>query len=132
MTAVSGSPPSSAEVAPTRARRVAALADLHGNAPALEAVLRDVAHEAADLVVFCGDLTWRSLPGETIALVRSLDVPTRFVRGNANRALELSSGRPDATPRESWMLAQHRPEDVELLAAFEATVTTRVSSRSWS
>ena len=110
-----------------RAGRVAALADVHANAPALEAVLRDVVRESPDLVVFCGDLTWGSLPGETLALVRSLEVATRFVRGNADRAvLELSGGRRDATPRESWMLAQHRPEDVELLAAFEATVTVDV------
>jgi predicted phosphodiesterase len=35
--------------------RVAALADVHGNAPALAAVLEEVAREAPDLVVFCGD-----------------------------------------------------------------------------
>jgi Icc-related predicted phosphoesterase len=38
--------------------RVAALADIHGNAVALEAVLAEVAEERVDLVVFCGDLTW--------------------------------------------------------------------------
>jgi predicted phosphodiesterase len=63
--------------------RVAALADVHGNAPALEAVLAEVEQEAPDLVVFCGDLTWGPLPEETIALARSVDA--RFVRGNADR-----------------------------------------------
>jgi Icc-related predicted phosphoesterase len=42
--------------------RVAALADVHGNAPALEAVLAEVEREAPDLIVFCGDLTWGPLP----------------------------------------------------------------------
>jgi Icc-related predicted phosphoesterase len=42
--------------------RVAALADVHGNAPALEAVLAEVEAEAPDLIVFCGDLTWGPLP----------------------------------------------------------------------
>ena len=71
--------------------RVAVLADVHGNAPALAAVLAELEREAPDVVVFCGDLTWGSLPRETLALVRSLAIPARFVRGNADRALlELS------------------------------------------
>jgi len=65
--------------------RVAALADVHGNAPALAAVLAEVEQEAPDLIVYCGDLTWGSLPQETLALVRALETPARFVRGNADR-----------------------------------------------
>ena len=65
--------------------RVAALADVHGNAPALAAVLEEVERERPDLVVFCGDLTWGSLPQETLALVRAMEIPARFVRGNADR-----------------------------------------------
>ena len=53
--------------------RVAALADVHGNAPALAAVLEEVERERPDIVVFCGDLTWGSLPQETLALVRTPD-----------------------------------------------------------
>ncbi len=67
--------------------RVAALADVHGNAPALEAVLAEVTREDVDLIVFGGDLTWGPLPLETLALVRALAVPARFVRGNADRTL---------------------------------------------
>ena len=67
--------------------RVAALADVHGNAPALDAVLHDVRAADVDLVVFCGDLTWGPLPNETLALVRALELPARFVRGNADRML---------------------------------------------
>ena len=67
--------------------RVAALADVHGNAVALEAVLAEVREAGVDIVVFCGDLTWGPLPNETLALVRSLDLPARFVRGNADRSV---------------------------------------------
>jgi putative phosphoesterase len=63
--------------------RVAALADVHGNAPALQAVLAEVAREHVDLIVFGGDLTWGPLPVETLALVRS--VGAYFVRGNCDR-----------------------------------------------
>jgi predicted phosphodiesterase len=108
--------------------RVATLADVHGNAPALAAVLAEVEREAPDLVVFCGDLTWGSLPAETIALVRSLELSALFVRGNAERALlELRDGEvAEPTARERWMLAQHGEEELAWLGSFEATVTVDV------
>ena len=108
--------------------RVAALADVHGNAPALAAVLMEVERDAPDLVVFCGDLTWGSLPGETIELVRTLEIPVRFVRGNAERALlELQAGEvAEPTARERWMLAQHGEEELAWLGGFEPTVSVDV------
>jgi predicted phosphodiesterase len=108
--------------------RIAALPDVHGNAPALAAVLEEVEREAPDLVVFCGDLTWGSLPQETLALVRSLEIPSRFVQGNADRAvLELSRGElEEPTDRDRWMLAQHDDDGVALLAGFEPTVSVDV------
>ena len=108
--------------------RVAALADVHGNAPALAAVLREVEEEAPDLVVFCGDLTWGSLPQETLRLVRALRTPALFVRGNADRALrELRDGEMGQTgEREQWMLAHHREEDLVFLARFEQTVSVEI------
>jgi predicted phosphodiesterase len=110
--------------------RVAALADVHGNAPALAAVLADVEREAPDLVVFGGDLTWGSLPAETIALVRALEIPARFVRGNAERALlELQACEiAEPSAREQWMLAQHGEDDLAWLGTFESTVSVDVDS----
>jgi putative phosphoesterase len=64
--------------------RIAALYDVHGNLPALEAVLADVEREGVDEVLFGGDLTWGPLPRETLELVRSVDSAS-FVRGNADR-----------------------------------------------
>jgi len=101
--------------------RVAALADVHGNAPALAAVLGEVEEEQPDLVVFCGDLTWGSLPQETLALVRGLTIPVRFVRGNADRMVGV-----EEEGRGPWMAAQHTDEDLALLASFEPTVTVDV------
>jgi putative phosphoesterase len=101
--------------------QVAALADVHGNASALEAVLEEVEAVTPDLVVFCGDLTWGSLPRETLALVRGLRIPARFVRGNGDRAVgTLLEGRGD------WMAATHTPEDVAFLRSFEETVSIDV------
>jgi putative phosphoesterase len=67
--------------------RVAALADVHGNAPALEAVLAELEREQPDLIVSCGDLTWGPLPDETIALLTPWQDRVLFVRGNTEREL---------------------------------------------
>ena len=104
---------------------MAALADVHGNAPALEAVLAEVELTAPDLIVFGGDLTWGSLPRETLDLVRSLSIPARFVRGNGDRAVgTLLEGRGE------WMAAAHSPEDMAFLAGFEQTVSVDASKAS--
>ena len=91
-------------------------------------MLVEVERESPDLIVFCGDLTWGSLPQETLAQVRELRIPARFVRGNAERAvLELSRDEHESpTPRESWMLAHHGDADLALLSSFEHTVTVDV------
>jgi putative phosphoesterase len=64
--------------------RIAALFDVHGNLPALEAVLAEVDREGVDEIVFGGDLTWGPLPQQTLALVRTVENAS-FVRGNADR-----------------------------------------------
>ena len=99
----------------SRAGRVAVLSDVHGNAPALAAVLAEVERERPDLVVFGGDLTWGPLPGETLDCVRALTVPARFVRGNADRAVLEGA---DATERERWMQERHPAEARVVLERF--------------
>jgi putative phosphoesterase len=101
--------------------RVAALADVHGNAPALEAVLAEVAREQVDLIVFCGDLTWGPLPSETLALVAALDVPARFVRGNADRMVGVE---PEG--RGPWMAEHHDAEQTAFVNGFESHVVVDV------
>ena len=67
--------------------RVAALADVHGNATALEAVLAELDREQPDLIVSCGDLTWGSLPRETVVLLEPWGERVLYVRGNSEREL---------------------------------------------
>jgi putative phosphoesterase len=89
--------------------RIAALYDVHGNLPALEAVLADVELQKVDQIVFGGDLTWGPLPHETLELVRSVDNAS-FVRGNADRD-------PD-----EWERSCLSPEAVAFLQAQPPTV----------
>jgi putative phosphoesterase len=102
-------------------RRVAVVGDVHGNAVALAAVLPELRAEDVDLVVWTGDLSWGPEPTATLDLVRSLELPSRFVRGNAERALlELENGT-NAAPSEleHWMLAAHTEEDRAFARSFE-------------
>jgi putative phosphoesterase len=102
-------------------KKVAVIADVHGNAPAFAAVLEGIEREQPDLIVSCGDLTWGPLPDETYELAHSLNA--RFVRGNADRAV---LERVSETEREQWMQAHHSDEMREFLAGFEETVVVEV------
>jgi putative phosphoesterase len=64
--------------------RVAALSDIHGNLPALEAVLAELEREPVDAIVVVGDIVGGPFSAEVLdRLVRLPDI--RFVRGNADR-----------------------------------------------
>jgi putative phosphoesterase len=67
--------------------RVAALYDIHGMLEPLEAVLRELEHERVDAVVLGGDAVSGPQPAETLELLRSLELPTHWIRGNGERAL---------------------------------------------
>jgi diadenosine tetraphosphatase ApaH/serine/threonine PP2A family protein phosphatase len=71
--------------------RVAALYDVHGNLPALEAVLADVPRDA-DLIVGGRDLVWGPWPSECLALAESFGDRARFVRGNTESLVLDDSG----------------------------------------
>jgi predicted phosphodiesterase len=106
--------------------RIAALADIHGNLPALEAVLAELEHENPDLIVVCGDVASGPMPAETIDLLRALR-PARFVSGNADRGLiEAFDGKIDAVmpgPFADWCARQITREQRDFLASFEPTIT---------
>jgi putative phosphoesterase len=109
---------------------VAALADIHGNLPALEAVLQEVALEDPDLVVVCGDVASGPLPVETIHLLRSLP-RARFVQGNADRELvtRFDGDEPSSWPGPGadWCATQLSRADRDFLASFLGTVAVETA-----
>jgi putative phosphoesterase len=74
---------------------VAALCDIHGNLPALDAVLADPAFARADVVVIGGDVAAGPLPAEVLDRLAQLELPIRWVRGNADREVVASFDRGD-------------------------------------
>jgi predicted phosphodiesterase len=91
---------------------------VHGNLPALEAVLEEVGDAQ---LVFGGDLAAGPLPAETLDRIMALDA--LVLRGNADREL-LSDPLPSGGLIDEWVAAQldyrHReyiaalPEQIEL------------------
>jgi predicted phosphodiesterase len=117
---------------PTNPLRVAALYDIHGNIPALEAVLAEVVAGAADSFVVGGDVAAGPFPPETIERLMQLELPARFVMGNADRELIDSFERGPhadeiADPSTRWCAEQLSERHVDFLRSFEPTVTLEVA-----
>jgi predicted phosphodiesterase len=67
--------------------RVAALYDIHGNLPALDAVLAEVVQLGVDGIVVGGDVLPGPMPRETMARLLGLEIPTQFIYGNGDLAM---------------------------------------------
>ena len=107
---------------------VAALYDIHGNLPALEAVLKDVVRAGADRIVVGGDVVPGPMPRETLVRLLELDLTIQFIVGNGELAvLAEMNGRDSGVPAQyrdiiRWNAAQLHPSDGELLAAWPTTL----------
>ena len=74
---------------------LALLYDVHGNLPALEAVLADAESAGADRYLLGGDYAlFGAWPLETVERLRTLDA--RWIRGNVDRWLEERHDAPEA------------------------------------
>ncbi len=71
---------------------IACLYDIHGNLPALEAVLDDVRAAHVDHIVFGGDILPGPMVRETLDLITALDIPASFIVGNGEVAV-VDAGR---------------------------------------
>ena len=70
-------------------RKVAALYDIHGNLPALEAVLKELEDVKPELILFGGDIVSGPMPRETLERLISLG-NARSIRGNGDREVVMA------------------------------------------
>ena len=82
--------------------RVAALYDIHGNLPALDAVLNDVRDASVDQVVVGGDVVPGPMPRETLARLLDFEIPVQFIHGNGELAALAQIGSPDPAAVTYW------------------------------
>jgi len=114
--------------------RVAALYDIHGNLPALEAVLDEIHPADVDLLVVGGDVVPGPMPVETLACLLGLRVTVQCIYGNGEVAvLEQMAGKePAAVPEPyrpiiSWTAEQLHPEHERLLRTWPKTLRVQVA-----
>ena len=107
---------------------VACLYDIHGNLPALEAVLDEVSRMGADHIVVGGDVLPGPMPRECLERLFSLDLPVEFIIGNGDR--ETLAARRDgvsaAIPEYfrdalAWNAAQLTDADADAIAQWPLT-----------
>jgi predicted phosphodiesterase len=124
--------------------RVAALYDIHGNLPALEAVLQEIREAKVDQIVVGGDVVPGPMPRETLGRLLDLDVPTHFIYGNGELAIlaQMAGARSGsvtywgtmtgARPPESiieiyrWTASQLQPEFEPVLARWPKTLQLEI------
>jgi predicted phosphodiesterase len=117
------------------APRLAALYDVHGNLPALEAALAAVDAAGAADVIVGGDVALGPMPRETLERLLDLGPRARFLRGNCDR-LVVSAFDGDLAPLErlpapvreavTWTAAQLDRSHRDAMAAWPLTLTAEV------
>ena len=107
--------------------RVAALYDVHGNLPALDAVLAEI---DADVILVGGDVAAGPWPAETLERLRGLGHRVRWIRGNADRELaqpsEPSGEGGPPTEVLSWTRDRLNADQLEFLGELPLTETIDV------
>jgi putative phosphoesterase len=75
--------------------RIAVLADVHGNLPALRAVLAELDRDPVDAIVVAGDVVAGPLVAESLETLRDRPEPTHWISGNSEReAVAAYDGAP--------------------------------------
>lgn len=116
--------------------KIAALYDIHGNVPALQAVLKELSSIQPDVIVVGGDIVSGPMPGETLAGLRQLAGNVVALRGNGDREVVAISNDPHSLPNQSerareithWV-ARHLDQDqIQFLAHLPAHITLTVEN----
>jgi putative phosphoesterase len=112
--------------------RVAAIYDIHGNLPALEAVLGDVRRAEAELIIVGGDVVPGPMPRETLECLLNLDIPVQFIQGNGEiytlaeikgEAVNLSEQVREVV---RWSAKQIFPEYEQFVASWAKTLRIEI------
>jgi putative phosphoesterase len=113
--------------------RVAAIYDIHGNLPALEAVLQEIRRAQVDRVVVGGDVLPGPMPRKTLTRLTDLDVPVQCIYGNGEVAVlqRMAGKEPSAVPEPyrpiiRWTAEQLDDEYESLLSAWPKTLRLEI------
>src|SRR5438552_10525351 len=89
--------------------RVAALYDIHGNLPALEAVLGEVRSASVDRIIVGGDVMPGPMPREALELLLGVEIPVHFIYGNGELAVLAQIAAKDGNAVAYWGTTSGKP-----------------------
>jgi predicted phosphodiesterase len=112
---------------------VAAIYDIHGNLPALDAVLDEIRQAGIEQIIVGGDVLPGPMPVETLARLVSLEIPTQFIRGNGEIAVLAEIAGAEAYPlpeqaREGirWTARQISAEQARMISSWPGTIRVEI------
>jgi predicted phosphodiesterase len=113
--------------------RLAVLSDIHGNLPALQAVLEEVLRSGVDRIVVGGDVFPGPMPHLVLRRLRDVGTPVDFIYGNGEVAiLEHLAGKVPSLlpqsylPQVRWNVDQLDDAEREMVASWPMTIRLSV------
>ena len=114
--------------------KIAALYDIHGNLPALNALLEELKEVQPDVIVVGGDIVSGPMPGQALERLSLLGDQARFIRGNGDREVVMAfDGEPlradmseNGRRRTRWVAEQLTSSQRDFLAQLPEQITLHV------
>lgn len=114
--------------------KIAALYDIHGNLPALNAVLEELKEVQPDRIVVGGDIVPGPLPGQTLERLFQLGDQVRTIRGNGDREVAMTFDGQSLSLRHSeqvwasieWVAKQLTRSQRDFLAQLPEQITVHI------
>lgn len=110
--------------------KIAALYDIHGNLPALNAVLNELEEIKPDIIVIGGDIVSGPMPGQTLERLFALNTRVHFIRGNGDREVVMAfDGKPlmkmseKGREKTKWVAEQLTQSQRDFLSDLAPTIT---------
>lgn len=110
--------------------RIAALYDIHGNLPALNAVLEELKEVQPDLIFIGGDIVSGPMPVQTLERLSKLGDKVHFIRGNGDREVVMAfDGKPlphmseKGSEKQHWVAKQITRSQRDFLAQLPEQTT---------
>jgi predicted phosphodiesterase len=114
--------------------RIAAIYDIHGNLPALEATLDEIARAGVERLVVGGDVLPGPMPRECMERLLAVECPAQFICGNGDREVLacMRGERPASVPEQYWPMMRWTAEQLErshaeVLAGWPKTLPVQVA-----
>lgn len=112
----------------------AALYDIHGNLPALEAVLEDIQQCKVDQIVFGGDVVVGPKSKEVLSLLKNILIPVHFIKGDCEMAVLAHMASKDLLnlPEQAlvsiqWTAKQLLPEQKQWIEDWPETIQLKIN-----